>query len=224
MDKLTTLLATLRAPPTPGRPCIGNETVVIFTDGHDSILTAPPAQTLARFRQSRGEIVFAMERFFSWHPLVSKRHFDAISYGAGPFRYPNSGSFMGITRTLVPFIEGAMQMPRTCDRGADQIAYGWLLRQRAADFRVVSDYAARIFFVAVGPEGNHSVARAHLHLHQPSVVHVPHANPPPLDDGSRDGVWKGGNPAQDAQVRMQWALLRALFGEFSSAPNATAVG
>ena len=158
-----------------------DDSVVMQLDTYDSFLAAPPHRTLQVLRESGTDVIFGVERLYSWQSTENKTFYERLKAASGsrsPYSYLNSGGFIGKVRALRPLVAAAAETPHSHWKGADQSAYSRLFAERLAEFNVSFDYDTRMFLVATADDWNPKTVHRRIASARPCVVHMPwRANP-----------------------------------------------
>lgn len=176
--KLTRVVALLQTLPP--------DDVLLFTDGYDSLVAAPPAQllrsydgALEAYGAAPGTPLFSAERTCWPDAHLSASYPPHATHPDSPYRHLNSGGYMGRVRSLRELFNRAevQQLPPSAD---DQRVLTQLYLQHSVDAPLVLDAGNLVFNAMALAE--HDVERTPDGLWSNSVTHtqplVLHGNGP----------------------------------------------
>lgn len=169
----------------------GGHTLVMVADAHDTIMTARAADVACRFRAAQAAdgdlcILFTAER--ACFPLAPEEcdRFPPTRPPGLPYRFLNSGGWMGEARDVVRFLRavdamypGGLLSTNVNDQAAAQ--YLFLNPALRAAAGVELDYEARIFMA--------------MHMQHEILEMAPQQRPPPLDGETQCNTVTGTCPA-----------------------------
>ena len=147
------------------------DTVVMFTDAYDVILTANSETILEKFLDFDCKVVFAAEPYL-WPDLSLEKYYPQVPLG---YRYLNSGGFIGYAKDIWNLIN---DKPIGNDED-DQLFFSVLYVDKRAEYNIRLDHRSHIFqnlngaFEDVELEfrENDTVLLNKLYQTYPAVVH-----------------------------------------------------
>lgn len=187
---LQALAAELGLPPTAGQACaeagacaederIRARTVVLFTDSYDVVLTGSPQRILENyFREFRKhDIVFSGEKFCWPKPKLASQYPTAKA--ASPFKYLNSGGFIGTLDAVQRMLDvGGDIGNQDDDQGFYTDIYLAAHRDPSLDLKIGIDTETVLFLTLHGVQpSEYDIVKARGFLttkfskNAPSVIH-----------------------------------------------------
>ena len=149
-------------------------TIVLFSDSYDAVLTGSPTTILSRFHAAQVDVLFSADRF-CW-PDASLAHVYPTT--DGPYRFLNSGGFIGRVEALRTIFQQYAVQPNEDDQRFYTRAFLSLSGQSPS---IALDTHARLFQTLAGSHDDVRLdsdrSRLHNLLTASSPVHV-HGNGP----------------------------------------------
>lgn len=121
---------------------LNNNEIILFTDGYDTLLLATEDEIMKKFREFGKETVFSAERN-CWPDTELEEYFPKNH--ASPFKYLNSGGFIGTTGMLKSLLEREV-IGKKDYHWSNQ--YAWILRYLDAPEHIALDHHCEIFYTA----------------------------------------------------------------------------
>ena len=119
--------------------------VILFVDGYDSLFLAPLEEVIEKFNQVESEAVFSAE-MTCWPDPTVRSHYENLSgiNCTSPYRYLNSGGFIGRTGFIRQVLDMPIEIPKEY---AWSNQYAWTLRFLRTWPDIKLDHTCEIFFV-----------------------------------------------------------------------------
>ena len=118
-------------------------TIILFTDGYDTMFVCPPDEIKSKFISFNKNIVFAAERNCWPDPTLSQKY-SLNSTSSSSYQYLNSGGFIGYSDSIKKLLKKQVLLPNKKFSWSNQ--YLWTLKYLEAPEEIALDVNCEIFY------------------------------------------------------------------------------
>ncbi len=124
------------------------EEIIVATDAFDVIYLAGAEELEVLFRKMSSSIIFAAEKWNSFHYQESILHFEKIAPPSCSYKFLNSGTFMGNVTEIKKMLDYMLKTTTKYQGKSDQRIYGKYATDHPEQVKL--DYQCQIFWCTAG--------------------------------------------------------------------------